>query len=349
MPLRCFSPLALIRNRHSCYTILIMPELPEVETTVRDLRPHLIGRTITRAAVTWDRTVAHPAPNAFKKEIVGYTITAISRRGKYLVFSLEHAKDDEGRRTKDGGKTKDDSPKDGLRRTMNDDSAKDSLRRTAKEAGTDYVTAPVPGMFLLVHLRMTGQFGFHEPKVKRDKHQHVHLLLDDGRELRFHDFRKFGRWWLVADPEQVVGKLGPEPLDMTKKEFLTRLRARRGHIKPLLLNQTFVAGVGNIYADESLWYAKVHPLREATTLTDKEASDLYNAIRRVFRKAIGVGGTSFDATYKRINGQSGEFQEDLRVVGRGGEPCYRCGTPIIKTVVGQRGTHYCPVCQVLSE
>jgi formamidopyrimidine-DNA glycosylase len=230
--------------------------------------------------------------------------------------------------------------------------------RTVREPSADYSTgqsAP-PNQkskienhkYLLVHLRMTGQFGFHEPNVKRDKHQHVHLLLDDGRELRFHDFRKFGRWWLVDNPEHVVGKLGPEPLDMTKKEFLTRLRARRGHIKPLLLNQTFVAGVGNIYADESLWYAKLHPLRDAASLTDTEASDLYNAIRRVFRKAIGVGGTSFDATYKRINGQSGEFQEDLRVVGRAGEPCYRCGTPIVKTVVGQRGTYYCPNCQKLT-
>lgn len=295
-----------------------MPELPEVETTVRDLRPHLIGRTIQRAAVTWDRTVAHPAPNAFKKEIVGYTITGITRRGKYLVFALEKKADTSSRKTRE--------------------------RRTA------YADQPPPleGRFLIVHLRMTGQFGFHEPRVKRDKHQHVHLLLDDGRELRFHDFRKFGRWWLVDNPEHVVGKLGPEPLDMTKKEFFKRLRARRGHIKPLLLNQTFIAGVGNIYADESLWYAKIHPLRDATTLTDKEASDLYNAIRRVFRKAIGVGGTSFDATYKRINGSSGEFQEDLRVVGRAGEPCYRCGTPILKTVVGQRGTYYCPNCQTVS-
>ncbi len=296
-----------------------MPELPEVETTVRDLRPHLIGRTIQRAAVTWERTVAHPAPSAFKKEIVGYTITAITRRGKYLVFEME-------RRTTDDG------------------------RRTLREQSVDYPTiqpSDHPTKYLLVHLRMTGQFGFHAPRVKRDKHQHVHLLLDDGRELRFHDFRKFGRWWLVDDPETVVGKLGPEPLEMSKKEFLTRLRARRGRLKSLLLDQTFVAGVGNIYADEALWYAKIHPLREATTLTDKEASDLYNAIRRVFRKAIGVGGTSFDATYKRINGQSGEFQEDLRVVGRAGEPCYRCGTPILKTVVGQRGTYYCPNCQTL--
>lgn len=320
------------KKRYSLFVIvrcplILMPELPEVETTVRDLRPHLIGRTITRARVTWERSVAHPAPKAFKKEIVGYTITAITRRGKYLVFALERGGNDKGRTTMDE-------------------------RRAIREPSTDYQTArptdePTsrPIKFLLVHLRMTGQFGFHEPRVKRDKHQHVHLLLDDGRELRFHDFRKFGRWWLVDNPEHVVGKLGPEPLDMTKKEFLARVRARRGRLKSLLLDQTFVAGVGNIYADESLWYAKIHPLRDTTTLSDQEAGELYNAIRRVFRKAIGVGGTSFDATYKRINGQSGEFQEDLRVVGRAGEPCYRCGTPIIKTVVGQRGTYYCPNCQ----
>ncbi len=296
-----------------------MPELPEVETTVRDLRPHLIGRTITRARVTWERSVAQPSAKEFTREIVGYKIAEINRRGKYLVFGLERA-------------------------TTEDE------RRRAKEQRADYQTnrpSDHPTKFLLVHLRMTGQFGFHEPRVKRDKHQHVHLLLDDGRELRFHDFRKFGRWWLVDNPEHVVGKLGPEPLEMSKREFLKRLRARRGRLKSLLLDQTFVAGVGNIYADESLWYAKIHPLRDATTLTDNEASDLYNAIRRVFKKAIGVGGTSFDATYKRINGQSGEFQEDLRVVGRAGEPCYRCGTPVVKTVVGQRGTYYCPTCQTL--
>lgn len=303
-----------------------MPELPEVETTVRDLRPQLIGRTITRARVTWERMVAAPPAQQFTREIVGYKISSINRRGKYLVFELE-ATNDERRMT-------------------------NAKQHSAREPSAEYQTnAPnrkskirIP-KFLLVHLRMTGQFGFHPPRARRNKHQHVHLLLDDGRELRFHDFRKFGRWWLVDNPEHVVGKLGPEPLEMSKREFLKRLRARRGRLKSLLLDQTFVAGIGNIYADESLWYAKIHPLRDAISLSDKEASDLYNAIRRVFRKAIRVGGTSFDATYKRINGESGAFQEKLRVVGRAGEPCYRCGAPIVKTVVGQRGTHYCPTCQ----
>lgn len=289
-----------------------MPELPEVETTVRDLRPHLVGRTIRRATVTWDRSIAHPPAAEFVRAIAGYTITSISRRGKYLVFELE-------------------------RNTPPRAPGSRTRPRASRPARA----------FLLVHLRMTGSFGFHPPRTRRDPHAHVHLLLDDGRELRFHDFRKFGRWWLVDDPERVVGKLGPEPLDMSAHEFRERLRARRGRIKPLLLNQSFVAGVGNIYADESLWYARIHPLREAATLTGHEVSQLYRAIRRVFSKAIHVGGTSFDATYKRINGASGGFQEDLRVVGRAGEPCFRCGTPIVKTVVGQRGTYYCPHCQHL--
>lgn len=272
-----------------------MPELPEVETTVRDLRPELVGRTIEKVKVHWTRTVAHPNARAFMRGMQGLSIREITRRGKHLVFRLDGPH----------GECK----------------------------------------YLLVHLRMTGQFGFHPPQERRNKHHHVVFRLDDGRELRFHDFRKFGRMWLVDDPDFVTGKLGPEPLDMSKREFIERLRGRKGRIKPLLLNQEFIAGVGNIYADESLWYARLHPLREAATLTDHEAGELYNAIRRVFRKAIDAGGTSFDANYRRINGASGQFEEKLRVVGRAGEPCYRCGTPIVKTVVGQRGTYYCPNCQ----
>lgn len=278
-----------------------MPELPEVETTVRDLRPQLVGHAITGAAVHWRRTIAAPTMRAFLREITGYRIREINRRGKYLVFVLE---------------------------------------------GANRPTTP-PIRYLLVHLRMTGGFRFHRPEEKRDKHVHVALRLDDGRELRFRDPRKFGRMWLVDDPELVTGKLGPEPFEMSRAEFAKRIRARRGRIKPLLLNQTFIAGIGNIYADESLWYARIHPLREVSTLTNHEIGALYNAIRRVLNKAIGVGGTSFDVNYRRINGMSGQFQEDLRVVGRAGEPCRRCGTPIIKTVVGQRGTHYCPHCQKL--
>ncbi|MGB8646087.1 MAG: DNA-formamidopyrimidine glycosylase [Anaerolineae bacterium] len=307
-----------------------MPELPEVETTVRDLRPHLVGHAITAAAVHWRRTIAQPSMRVFTREIVGYRIREINRRGKYLVFVLEAT---------EGGRPQTDNRPTGT-----------LASRRAAEPPSDYTTSQPsddPTRYLLVHLRMTGGFRFHQPEEKRDKHVHVALQLDDGRELRFRDPRKFGRMWLVNDPEIVTGKLGPEPFEITKKEFAQRIRQHKGRIKPLLLNQSFIAGVGNIYADESLWYARIHPLREVSTLSDAEIGVLYTAIRRVLKKAIGVGGTSIDITYKRINGMSGQFQEDLRAVGRTGEPCYRCGTPIIKTVVGQRGTHYCPNCQKL--
>jgi formamidopyrimidine-DNA glycosylase len=294
-----------------------MPELPEVETTVRDLKPHLIGHAIIRASVHWDRTIAHPDTRTFLRDIAGQTISDITRRGKFLVFHLKER------------------PAKGR-------------RQAAEPRNDDYLPERTHDLtkYLLVHLRMTGGFAFHHPRERRDKHVHVALRLDDGRELRFRDPRKFGRMWLVDDPEVVTGKLGPEPFGISFKEFLERIRQRKGRLKPLLLNQAFLAGVGNIYADEALWYARLHPLREVSELRDAEANGLYRSIRRVLKKAIGAGGTSFDQNYRRINGMSGEFEENLRVVGRAGEPCNRCGTPIVKTVVGQRGTYYCPHCQV---
>ncbi|HEX7587014.1 MAG TPA: bifunctional DNA-formamidopyrimidine glycosylase/DNA-(apurinic or apyrimidinic site) lyase [Anaerolineae bacterium] len=206
-------------------------------------------------------------------------------------------------------------------------------------------TQPVTTQYLLVHLRMTGGFSIEDVHTPRDKHMHVILRLDDGREVRFRDPRKFGRMWLVDDPLQVTSKLGPEPLEITAKEFGALFERRRGHLKPLLLDQTFLAGLGNIYVDESLWYARLHPLRRAETLTRAERARLYRAIQRVLTRAIAVGGTSIDVMYKRVNGASGGFQDSLRAFDREKRPCRRCGTPIRKTVVGQRGTHFCPTCQ----
>lgn len=273
-----------------------MPELPEVETVVRDLRPHVVGRTIAAAHVHWPRTIAAPGVHKFTREIRGYRFAAVTRRGKFLIFHLRR-------------------------------------RQSTK--------------YLLVHLRMTGGFGVEPRETRRDKHTHVHLLLDNGRELRFHDTRKFGRMWLVEDPARVTGKLGPEPLEISARQFDALFDSRRGHLKPLLLNQTFLAGLGNIYVDESLWYARLHPLRAAESLTTGERRRLYRAIRQVLTRAIAVGGTSIDVMYKRVNGASGGFQDSLRAFDREKRPCRRCGTPIQKTVVGQRGTHYCPTCQQL--
>jgi formamidopyrimidine-DNA glycosylase len=275
-----------------------MPELPEVETVVRDLRPHVVGRTIVGASVRWPRTIATPSAREFARQIHGFKIIALTRRGKHLVFHL--------------------------------------CRDTACRA---------PIRYLLVHLRMTGGFTIDAGGTPRDKHMHVVLKLNDGREVRFRDTRKFGRMWLVDDPARVTGKLGPEPLEISVKEFAARFERRRGHLKPLLLDQTFLAGLGNIYTDESLWYARLHPLRAAETLTRAERARLYRAIQRVLTRAIAVGGTSIDVMYKRVNGASGGFQDSLRAFDREKRPCRRCGTPIRKTVVGQRGTHFCPTCQ----
>jgi len=276
-----------------------MPELPEVETVVRDLRPHLIGRKIVGAQVSWKKTIATPSAREFARAIRGRKITAITRRAKYLIFHL-------GRGVQSNAFTK---------------------------------------KYLLVHLRMTGGFHLDSPKTPRDKHMHVILQLDNQDELRFRDTRKFGRMWLVDDPDQVVDKLGPEPLEISSRAFHALFEKRRGNLKPLLLDQTFLAGVGNIYADESLWYARLHPLRRAEMLTREERARLYRSIRHVLTRAIAVGGTSIDVMYKRVNGMSGGFQDSLRAFDREERPCRRCGTPIVKTFVGQRGTHFCPTCQ----
>lgn len=271
-----------------------MPELPEVETTVRDLRPRLVGRTIKQAHVEWERSIATPSAREFARQIKDYRVTDITRRGKYLRFHLNHS---------------------GVVR------------------------------YLFVHLRMTGGFRIDPRSVPRDKHMHVVLCLDNGTELRFRDPRKFGRMWLVEEEAPVVGKLGPEPLELTQREFVHLFEGRRGRLKPLLLDQTFVAGLGNIYVDESLWYARLHPLRRVESLTAGERARLFRAIQKVLRRAIAVGGTSIDVMYKRVNGASGGFQDSLRAFDRARRPCRRCGTPIVKTVVGQRGTHFCPTCQ----
>ncbi len=277
-----------------------MPELPEVETVVRDLRPLLVGRAIVGATVRWKRTIATPDARKFAREIRAHKIAAITRRGKFLIFRLR-----------------------------------------GRGAQLNIPTT----RYLLVHLRMTGGFHLDPRAASRDKHMHVCLQLDDGYELRFRDTRKFGRMWLVDDPEQVIAKLGPEPLEISTREFHARIAKRRGNLKPLLLDQTFLAGIGNIYADESLWYARLHPLHQTEMLTRAERGRLYRAIRQVLTRAIAVGGTSIDVMYKRVNGASGGFTNSLRAFDQEERPCRRCGTPIQKIVVGQRGTHFCPTCQ----
>jgi formamidopyrimidine-DNA glycosylase len=201
---------------------------------------------------------------------------------------------------------------------------------------------------LIIHLRMTGRLYVSPPGVtaNADRWAHVVFGLDDGNELRFSDVRKLGRLYLVADAEEVVGKLGPEPLDdtFTLEAFRERIATRSGMLKPLLLNQRFIAGVGNIYADESLWQAGIAPRRKADTLTAREVEALYHAIRGALQDGIDHEGTTL-SWYRKPDGSAGTYQDHFKVYSRPDEPCPRCGTPIRKIWLGQRGTHFCPKCQ----
>jgi formamidopyrimidine-DNA glycosylase len=208
------------------------------------------------------------------------------------------------------------------------------------------------GQMLLTHLRMTGRLLILPPESDPldDPYARVCCQLDDGHWLIFSDTRKFGRMYLVDDPLEVLGRLGPEPLapDFTPARLTELLAGRTGRIKPLLLNQSFLAGMGNIYADEALWRARIHPLRGAATLTSDEVARLHEGIVSVLREAIVDGGTSLrDSQYRQPDGKAGAYQELLAIYGRAGRNCPRCGATVERLVVGQRGTHICPRCQAL--
>lgn len=202
------------------------------------------------------------------------------------------------------------------------------------------------GANLIIHLRMTGQLLRCATLPDERKHVHVILALDNNEMLLYRDVRKFGRMWLVDDVQQVVGDLGPEPLgdDFTQSAFAQRLAQHRGMIKPLLLNQRFIAGLGNIYTDEALFMASIHPERRACDLTETDAANLYDAIRAVLVQGIRHRGTTLN-DFCDLEGETGENQNSLSVFQRTEEPCPRCGTQIQRAVVGGRGTFFCPKCQ----
>ncbi|MEZ4675629.1 MAG: bifunctional DNA-formamidopyrimidine glycosylase/DNA-(apurinic or apyrimidinic site) lyase [Caldilineaceae bacterium] len=204
---------------------------------------------------------------------------------------------------------------------------------------------------LIIHLRMTGHVTVYDKAVAPDKHTHVILDLTDGGQVHFQDSRKFGRLWLVSEPEEILSKLGPEPLseDFVAAEFAQRLTGRSATIKALLLDQSIVAGVGNIYADESLYLAGIHPARTGDSLAFPEVLKLQQAIQTILAQAIAGHGSSLGGSsiqnYQRPSGEPGSFQEQHRVFQRTGQPCATCGTQIQRIVITQRSTHFCPTCQ----
>ena len=201
---------------------------------------------------------------------------------------------------------------------------------------------------LLIHLKMSGRLQVEPSGKPLDKHAHTVFDLDNGQQLCFHDVRKFGRVYLVSDPTQITGGLGPEPLaaDFAVDDFRRLLARRKGRLKSLLLNQEFLAGLGNIYADESLFAAGLHPLRKADSLTQEEQARLYQAIRAVLGRAVeGRGTTLDDGGFLDARGEAGTYQDQVTVYGRTGKPCLVCGSAIERTVLGGKSTHYCPRCQ----
>lgn len=273
-----------------------MPELPEVETIARKLRPPLLGRVIQDAELRWHRTLVFPAPRKFKEWIKGQEINEVTRRAKYFILRL-----------------------------------------------SDFS--------LLIHLRMSGDLLIKESKIKPEKHDRLILKLLPGSspgpgessKLVFNDTRKFGRVWLTAHPEEVLDKLGPEPLsrNFTPEWLHSALHSKHRQLKPLLLDQTFLAGLGNIYSDEALNLAKLHPLVASDSITATQAEALHAAIRSVLKEGIRRNGASIDWVYR-----GGEFQNYFRVYDRAGKPCPTCGAKIQRIIVGQRSTHFCPKCQM---
>lgn len=275
-----------------------MPELPEVETVVKGLRPLIKNKLVTAVEIREENMIAYPEADieAFKNSLVGSKIIDVNRRGKYIIIELNINKN------------------------------------------------------LVIHLRMTGKLLVKEVKEFRDKHTHVIFSLNDGQEIRFNNIRKFGRVYLIDKnhPEQAGGlaDLGPEPLSdqLTEADFKKLFIKRRALMKSLLLNQHFIAGIGNIYADEILFRSGVRPDRTADTLAETEKEAIYHNMREILKKGIIYGGTSF-SDYVNAFGEKGSFQEELQVHQREGENCYVCNTKIEKIKISGRSTYFCPQCQ----
>jgi formamidopyrimidine-DNA glycosylase len=286
-----------------------VPELPEVETIAADLRPHLVGRTISRAELVFPTIVRHPEPEQFVDAIVGMRIESVGRRGKYILIGL--------------------SPS--------------SASLHPHVNGEDHA-------LLVVHLGMTGQLRLVDEATPLEKHTHAILFLDDGRQLRYRDPRRFGRLLLGTESAlldaRAMPRLGPEPIDpdFVADELYRRLRKRSAPLKAVLLDQRAIAGVGNIYADESLHRARLRPDRIAGSVSKKSAARLHESLRESLRTAIANRGSSVD-TYRDAWGEIGSQQEKLLVYGRAGEPCFTCGRPLRAVRIAGRTTVFCTRCQ----
>ena len=342
-----------------------MPELPEVETVVRDLRPRAVGRTITAVRVG-EKRLRTPWDAAWEREVVGRRVEAIRRRGKWIVVELG------GRRAEApnppgppslGGKGGD-APTDlpgavsASAVPREGELCGHPLPLRGRGLGGGVAPSAHPGAAaqseprLVVHLGMTGQFTAVAATEPAPDHLHLVFALDDATELRFRDVRRFGSVARFADDAAVEAffadaGLGPEPFGLDPAAFRESVRGSARTLKAILLDQTVVAGVGNIYADEACSRAGLHPGRRGSSLTPAECDALRVAVEAVLTTAIAARGSTI-RDYVGGSGLAGEFQSAHRVYGRTGEPCVTCRAPIERVVLGGRSSHYCPRCQLLA-
>lgn len=283
-----------------------MPELPEVEVVRRGLAEHMVGHTIVGASVLHPRAARNQLGGGAEIEANIVGLKVSAARRRGKFLWLE------------------------------------LIDATSGET--------LPDLALLVHLGMSGQMLVKSPDAPRNSHLRAKVELDNGNEVWFVDQRTFGYWWLGELVDGVparVTHIAKDLLDETAdfSAIARNLKSRKSEIKRLLLNQDIVSGIGNIYADEMLWQAQIHPLQRADRLSLARLEELLLAGKDVMTKALAQGGTSFDALYVNVDGDSGYFALSLHAYGQTGEPCDRCGTEITKIIVGGRGTHYCPNCQ----
>ena len=272
-----------------------MPELPEVETIRRQLEPDLVGRRISSASILDERLTRPEPPRSVERAVAGREVTAVGRRGKYLLIGL------------DGGRT------------------------------------------LAIHLRMTGNLLLREPGTE-PRHLRARFELDDGEELIFTDMRRFGQAFVLDQGDQLdeyfASRLGVEPLsgELTPEHLLRVAEGRTAPLKSFLLTQSRIAGIGNIYADEALWRARLHPLSPAGSMKLEHAERLVEGIVGALEAGLDNGGASID-DYLDARGEPGSMQDEFLVHTREGEPCPRGDGEIMRIVVTGRSTYFCPVCQ----
>ncbi len=311
-----------------------MPELPEVETIARGLAQRVTGDVIESVWLGQKKEPLKSPASAIAKTLEHSRILAVRRMGKHIVFDLGP---DHVARTPSSAQTRRSSRKPKRKEVA----SKAQSIASPPQAG-DSPQSPQTKAQWIVHLGMTGRLQVCEPQADVAKHTHAILKLSSGRELRFVDPRRFGRLSIAQAGD--FDATGIEPLEIDLDRFLTLFRGRKTPIKSALLNQKLLRGVGNIYADESLFRAGLRPRRRAATITRDQLGKLRLAVKEVLHEAIALGGSSI-SDYVNSDGEEGFFQLQHRVYGRESEPCLVCKTPIKRIVIAGRSSHYCPNCQ----